>query len=131
MNPVPREAAGRLRRLLASFAALRHAIDRAPGNGRFVLTGSASPAPLASAAESLAGRIGLLELTPFRPSELAGTPGFGARWFWGGYPPVHARRCVETREPTQVPDTHAQDYPARLRELLDRQGFRAMDKAEG
>ncbi len=40
-------------------------------------------------------------------------------------------RCVETREPTQVPDTHAQDYPARLRELLDRQGFRAMDKAEG
>jgi len=35
-------------------------------------------------------------------------------------------RSVETRAPTQVPDTHASDYPARLRELLDRQGFRAI-----
>jgi GAF domain-containing protein len=35
-------------------------------------------------------------------------------------------RCVETREPTQVPDTHAPDYPAHLRELLDRNGLRAL-----
>jgi len=34
--------------------------------------------------------------------------------------------CVVTREPTQVPDTHAPDYPARLREILDRAGFRAV-----
>ena len=33
---------------------------------------------------------------------------------------------VATREPVQVPDTHAPDYPARLRELLDREGFRAI-----
>ena len=84
-------------RLPQLFPALRHAIDRARGNGRFVLTGSASPALLASAAETLAGRIGLLELTPFRSSELIGTPAFGARWFWGGYPPVHARRGNRAR----------------------------------
>lgn len=84
-------------RLPALFPALRHAIDRAAGNGRFVLTGSASPGLLASAAESLAGRVGLLELTPFRPSELAGRPAAGARWFWGGYPPVHARRGNRAR----------------------------------
>ena len=33
---------------------------------------------------------------------------------------------VVTHEPTQVPDTHAPDYPVRLRELLDRAGFRAV-----
>jgi predicted AAA+ superfamily ATPase len=47
--------------------------------------------------ETLAGRIGILELTPFQPSELAAS-GFGkARWFWGGYPPVHARRGHQAR----------------------------------
>src|SRR5512136_166291 len=53
------------------LAALRYAIDRTPGRGRFVLTGSASPALLRSASETLAGRIGLVELTPFRWRELA------------------------------------------------------------
>jgi len=33
---------------------------------------------------------------------------------------------VATREPVQVSDTHAPDYPARLRGLLDRSGFRAL-----
>jgi signal transduction histidine kinase len=31
-----------------------------------------------------------------------------------------------TREPAQVPDTHVPEYPARLRELLDRGAFRAI-----
>jgi signal transduction histidine kinase len=31
-----------------------------------------------------------------------------------------------THEPTQVPDTHVADYPARLREILDEAGFRAV-----
>ena len=33
---------------------------------------------------------------------------------------------VATGEPAQVPDTHAADYPIRLRALLDRAGFRAI-----
>jgi GAF domain-containing protein len=33
---------------------------------------------------------------------------------------------VATGEPTQVPDTHAADYPVRLRALLDGAGFRAI-----
>ncbi len=49
--------------------------------GRFLLTGSASPALLASASESLAGRVGLLELTPFRASQLAGMPQAESRRF--------------------------------------------------
>lgn len=84
-------------RLPGVFPALRHVIDRVPGKGRFLLTGSASPALLATASESLAGRVGLLELTPFRCAELAGTSHARDRWFWGGYPPVHARRGHRAR----------------------------------
>lgn len=84
-------------RLPDLFPVLRHAIDRSPTKGRFLLTGSASPALLGSVSESLAGRIGLLELTPFRSSELRGTSHAAGRWFWGGYPPVHARRARRAR----------------------------------
>ena len=84
-------------RLPELFPALRHALDRGRGMGRYVLTGSASPALVRTVSESLAGRVGLLELTPFRNLELAGSPQARDRWFWGGYPPVHARRGARAR----------------------------------
>ena len=84
-------------RLPALFPPLRHVIDRAPAKGRFLLLGSASPALLQTAAETLAGRVGLLELTPFRAVELSGMPHARDRWFCGGYPPVHALRGVQAR----------------------------------
>jgi len=80
------------------FPALRHAVDAGKGAGRFVLTGSASPSLVRSVSESLAGRIGLLELTPLRAAELTKEPMRRARWFWGGYPPVHARRTQRSRQ---------------------------------
>jgi hypothetical protein len=61
------------------------------------LLGSASPALLATASETLAGRIGFLELTPFLASELAGTRFARDRWFWGGYPPVFQLRDARAR----------------------------------
>lgn len=84
-------------RLPELFTVLRHVVDRAKGNGRVVLTGSASPGLVRGVSESLAGRIGILELAPLRASELSGTPYAGHRWFWGGYPPVHARRTNRAR----------------------------------
>jgi predicted AAA+ superfamily ATPase len=84
-------------RFPALFPALRHAVDAGRGAGRFVLTGSASPALMRSVSESLAGRIGLVELTPFRAVELAGQPPGRDRWYWGGYPPVHTRRTHRAR----------------------------------
>ena len=84
-------------RLPALFPALRHAVDRGKGLGRFVLTGSASPAILRAVSESLAGRVGLLELTPFTAGELAGRLAARDRWFWGGFPPVHAAKGAKTR----------------------------------
>lgn len=47
------------------FPALRVAIDeRREERGRFVITGSSSPALLRSVSESLAGRIGIIEMAP-------------------------------------------------------------------
>lgn len=84
-------------RLPELFPALRHFIDIGRGNGRFLLLGSASPTLMRSVSESLAGRVGLLELTPFLPSELSGSSRQKDRWFWGGYPGVHALRTADDR----------------------------------
>ncbi len=84
-------------RLPELFPALRHAIDRGRGRGRFVLLGSASPSLMRGVSESLAGRVGTVELTPFLSAELAGTPHLASRWFWGGYPAVHAARNTSAR----------------------------------
>jgi predicted AAA+ superfamily ATPase len=84
-------------RLPELFPALRHFVDRSPRRGRYLLTGSGNPALMRTASESLAGRVALLELTPFRAVELSGTRHGGGRWFWGGFPPVHARRGARAR----------------------------------
>ena len=52
------------------FSALRVAIDsNRDRNGRFVLTGSSSPVLLKSISESLAGRIAVIDLSPFTSTE--------------------------------------------------------------
>ena len=84
-------------RLPAVFPALRHAIDRSTKKGRFVLTGSANPALIRSVSESLAGRVGLLELAAFSAHEIRGMPQASDRWFWGGYPPVLGLRSAQAR----------------------------------
>lgn len=58
------------------FPALRVAIDeRRAEKGRFVITGSSSPALLRSVAESLAGRVGIIEMAPFSWEEVTETTG--------------------------------------------------------
>lgn len=84
-------------RLPTLFPALRHRIDRGRGRGRFVLLGSASPGLMRSVSESLAGRVGIVELTPFLATELAGRRAAADRWFWGGFPPVHSLREASAR----------------------------------
>ncbi len=57
------------------FPALRVAIDeRRNEKGRYVLTGSSSPELMRSISETLAGRIGIIELAPFSWSEVTETP---------------------------------------------------------
>jgi predicted AAA+ superfamily ATPase len=74
------------------FAKLRPEIDADRRPGRFLLLGSASGTLLRQSAESLAGRIAYLELTPFLLAELAReelaiTPAQAtALWLRGGFP---------------------------------------------
>lgn len=68
------------------FPLLRHAIDQdRRRNGRFLLLGSVSPVLMREVSESLAGRLALLELTPFLSREVPEV-GLDHLWLCGGYP---------------------------------------------
>ena len=111
------------------FPLLRTVVDRRRRPGSFVLTGSAAPPLLKQSGETLAGRIGALELTPFGSSELAGRPRWlEQRWFWGGLPPLYAlstggqktawlEQYVRTFLERDIPAMGISVAPVRLRKL--------------
>ena len=69
------------------FTRLRGAIDRDRRRmGRFLLLGSVSPSLMVQVSESLAGRLSLVELTPFLLTELGTKASRDRRWLCGGYP---------------------------------------------
>ncbi len=69
------------------FNRLRGAIDRDRGRmGRFLLLGSVSPSLMVQVSESLAGRLSLVELTPFLWTELETRASRERLWLCGGYP---------------------------------------------
>ncbi len=70
------------------FSVLRSAIDSNRVNGKFILLGSASQELLQHTSESLAGRIGMLHLSPFLINELNYLESFNLHKFWlrGGFP---------------------------------------------
>ena len=70
------------------FSYLRSEIDRDRRNGRFILLGSASRNIIQHTSESLAGRIGLIDLTPFVIDEIHDLENYSLSKFWlrGGYP---------------------------------------------
>ena len=80
----------------ALFSWLQGIVDEARKPAHFVLTGSQQFGLLAGIAQSLAGRVAMIELLPFSALELR-----QAGWlaedadralFQGGYPPIHDRR---------------------------------------
>ena len=78
-------------RLPALFDALRGAIDADRQRmGRFVILGSAQPALVRQVAESLAGRVGILELAPLTVQEAstgeAPVADYRTLWLCGGFP---------------------------------------------
>jgi len=75
--------------LPALFPVLRGLIDeKRDQTGRFYLLGSVSPELVKGISESLAGRVGVLELTPFLYGEVrhTTTDPIGKLWLRGGYP---------------------------------------------
>ncbi|MFN8429590.1 MAG: ATP-binding protein [Spirosomataceae bacterium] len=72
-----------VQQMLSIFPILRSVIDRDRRNGRFILLGSASPEFLAKSAETLAGRIAYVELSPINVFEYSFQSNL---WFRGGFP---------------------------------------------
>lgn len=78
-------------RLPELFDALRGAVDaQRQRMGRFVILGSAQPALVRQVAESLAGRVGILELSPLTAQEARSgdqpVTDFRQLWLCGGFP---------------------------------------------
>jgi len=67
------------------FEVLRVLIDRWESKGRFLLLGSASPHVVRGAFESLAGRVGFVDLTGFRLDEVEPDEAISL-WTRGGFP---------------------------------------------
>jgi predicted AAA+ superfamily ATPase len=65
------------------FPTLRGIIDQNRRPGRFIILGSASPEIINKSSETLAGRIGYLELTPFLLNEVGA---LDQLWLRGGFP---------------------------------------------
>lgn len=69
------------------FPVLRGLVDQERRPGRFLLLGSASPELINRSAESLAGRIHYLEMTPLTLAEVGHTPEILQQlWLRGGFP---------------------------------------------
>lgn len=67
------------------FPVLRVLLDRPEVPARFLLTGSASPELIRGLSESLAGRVGILDLAGFDLTE-AGATNWSSLWIRGGFP---------------------------------------------
>ncbi len=109
------------------FPVLRALIDRQRMPGRFLLLGSASPALVNKSAESLAGRIRYLEMTPLTIAEAGATPGDLRRlWLRGGFP--DALRAVDDRAAFEWREAFVRTYLERdipnLGHRLPAQGLR-------
>lgn len=76
------------------FPVIRALIDEDRRAGRFVLLGSVNPALIRRISESLAGRVGILELGPFVYPELPSSVGmqFQDHWLKGGFPEACLQR---------------------------------------
>jgi len=81
------------------FPVLRSLIDESRrSHGRYFLLGSVSPDLVRNISETLAGRVGILELTPFLFSEVAGRRGVKLETLWlrGGFPDAFLARDAES-----------------------------------
>lgn len=76
------------------FPILRVLADRDDNPARFLVLGSAGPKLLRQSAESLAGRIEYLELTPFQAEEI-GAARLSQLWVRGGFPRSFLARTDE------------------------------------
>lgn len=112
------------------FKTLRVLADRPERPARFILTGSVAPSLMRSISESLAGRVGIVEIGGFSLSEV-GAENWENLWLRGGYPPAflspNENEAFEWRE-FMLDQMIGKDirrwsgtelHPAQLRKLLE------------
>ncbi|MBI2268799.1 MAG: ATP-binding protein [Bacteroidetes bacterium] len=75
-----------VQRMPELFPLLRALIDKNRVPARFLLLGSASPDLIRDSSESLAGRIGYIELTPLNITEIKNKANSNLLWLRGGFP---------------------------------------------
>jgi len=75
-----------IQRVPEIFSTLRSTIDKERRPGRFIILGSASRELIKQSSESLAGRIGYLELSPFIYPEIHTYKSIHELWIQGGFP---------------------------------------------
>lgn len=82
------------------FPELRSIVDRYRRNGQIILLGSASRELVNKSSESLAGRIGYIELTPFRCEEIyhQDDSTLFKHWLLGGFPLSYLAESVDFSE---------------------------------
>lgn len=84
-----------IRRMPELYPVLRVLADRADLPARFLILGSASPALVKGASETLAGRISFIDVSGFSLSEV-GTQHLAKRWWSGGFPRAYLARNDKT-----------------------------------
>ncbi len=102
------------------FSYLQTITDEDPSPGRFILTGSQQFGLLAGISQSLAGRVGILQLLPFAIGELTAAdalpPDLDALIYKGMYPPLYDRPVA----PAQWYGSYVMTYIERdLRQIVN------------
>lgn len=111
------------------FSYLQSILDADPKPGRFVLTGSQQFGLLSQITQSLAGRVGLVQLLPFSWVELQNTPveplTLESLLWTGMYPPIYDRKV----SPTSWYSDYVMTYLERdVRQLLNVQDLHTFNR---
>ena len=84
-----------IQRMPELYPVLRVLADRPEVPARFLILGSASPALVAGASETLAGRVSFIDVSGFSLTEI-GTEHQATRWWRGGFPRAYLARDDKT-----------------------------------
>jgi len=116
----------------AIFSYLQGRVDAQPRMGAFVLTGSQQFGLLAGITQSLAGRVGSVQLLPFGVYELTqagvAVPSLDRLLFQGLYPPVHDRPVDPSRWYADYIATYVERDVRQMSAIHDLSSFRRFVK---
>lgn len=84
-----------IQRMPELYPVLRVLADRPDSPARFLILGSASPALVTGASETLAGRVSFIDVSGFSLAEI-GTDHRATRWWRGGFPKAYLARDDKT-----------------------------------